>query len=138
MHAAPRCRIEGALILQIMPKPLGVHRVSSCIDVHEVCTCTCLRDCFRRGNECVRHCQYNIAWLDSRCGQGKTQRVGPAVYPDAKFRIAENCEIALKPFHHWAADKTCSCKRIFENCDQLLLELPVGSNEINKRNFSAL
>ena len=97
-----------------------------------------LADRFDGRDERVGHRHHGVAAAHARRHQRETQRVGAAADADAVFGPAILRELALEGLHLRPADERGGAQGLAESLHELLFELEVTGDQIEKRNRFAI
>src|SRR5208337_1610642 len=87
---------------------------------------------FRRSNKRIRNGYHNIARLDARGDQRETHSIRSAPHSNAISGAAESAEVLFKTRHHGPADKPGRFQGLLENRYQLVFQLPMRGDEVEK------
>jgi len=127
--------VQEAFALKILLQLGRIQAIRSLVDVNKIRLRSRLGYSFCSRNKRMGHRDNDIAGLDARCHQGKTDRVCAARDSDAVRRIAEARVVSLKFLNHRPANKTRCSQCLLKDRNQFVLELLVKADQIQKRNF---
>ena len=108
-------QVASAFGLQIGAQPLGIHGIGALVDVDEIRPRAGLRDRLRSGDEGERHRHHGVSGPDTRPDQREAQGIRAARHSDAKPRVAELREVALKSLDHGTTDEPGGVERGLED-----------------------
>src|SRR5215472_3064867 len=132
----PACRVEDTPVLQVPPKFFRIHRVGILMNVYKGDVQTSLRDGFGRCDECVRHSHHDTSGLEPGGQKGEPQSICSTVYTHTVSGVTKLCELSLKFFYHWSANKPSSLERFLYYCQKFGFEFLMLRYKIQEWNVT--
>src|SRR5205807_2686104 len=127
--------IEFTPRLQVLPELVRFHVICVGIDIDKVWQGACLRDGLSGRDESVGNGQDNIPWRHSCHHQCKAHGICTTADTHTMTDAAYLGKLFLEHFDHGTTDETCCLQTSTKYRRELLFELAMRRNQIQKRYF---